>query len=314
MPPSATPHARRCRLQPHTPSRCTVNGLEEGSTRLEVSGEDLVSTSEALRCSLQNSQRGLRWSLSSELALAGVGHSVASAPYASKRVERRWGCIGQSRFRKMYNVAFRNFKCDSRLGLGGWRSPPMAHNHPLVDAWCMCTIDKQRMVIGLQVTTAKFQHPIAGEAVAKKHFNAIHDAFATHGVSVDKAAWVVFVLPLANIFSKFPYQHAKVGPGEPRRKAGCTWSHTQAKLGMPLGEQGQPPAIVAAMRGMLSQSSTVQLSADVTTGDLCTLYHVGPRCAEQLSPCCLTTRETIQRLWRTSWIPSNTITRPWRGF
>ena len=94
VPPSTTPNARRCRLQPHTPSRCTVNGLEEGSTRLEVSGEDLVSTSEALRCSLQNSQRGLRWSLSSELALAGpMPFCRVGACGRSRIVERRWRCI-----------------------------------------------------------------------------------------------------------------------------------------------------------------------------------------------------------------------------
>ena len=158
----------------------------------------------------------------------------------------------------------------------------MAHNHPLVDAWCMCTIDKQRMVIGLQVTTAKFQHPIAGEAVAKKHFNAIHDAFATHGVSVDKAAWVVFVLPLANIFSKFPYQHAKVGPGKQKRLPGRIWAHTQAKLGMHLDAHGQALSNVAAYRQSVAHVTTVELSAAVTAGDLRTLHRMGRARAAQL--------------------------------
>ena len=42
-------------------------------------------------------------------------------------------------------------------------------------------------------------------------------------------------------------------------------------------QQGKPLANVAAMRGMLTQSSTVELSADVTAGELCTLCHMDPR-------------------------------------
>ena len=112
----------------------------------------------------------------------------------------------------------------------------MALNSPLVDAWCVCTIDEKRMVVGLQMPVAELKHPRT-EVVAKEHFNAIHGAFATHGVAVHKAAWVVFVLPSAN-YAKFPYQYAKVGPGQERRPAGRTWAHTQAKLAMQFGEQG----------------------------------------------------------------------------
>ena len=57
---------------------------------------------------------------------------------------------------------------------------------------------------------------------------------------------------------------------------------TQANLAMKHSQQGKPLANVAAMRGMLTQSSTVELSADVTAGELCTLYHMGPRRAAQL--------------------------------
>ena len=105
----------------------------------------------------------------------------------------------------------------------------MALNSPLVDAWCVCTIDEKRMVVGLQMPVAKLKHPRA-EVVAKEHFNAIHCAFGTHGVSVHKAAWVVSVLPAAH-YVKFPYQHAKAD-------VWGIWPHTQAKLAMPLDEQG----------------------------------------------------------------------------
>ena len=150
---------------------------------------------------------------------------------------------------------------------------PMALNSPLVDAWCVCTIDEKRMVVGLQMPVAKLKHPRA-EVVAKEHFNAIHGAFGTHGVSVHKAAWVVSVLPSAHS-AKFPYQHAKAD-------VWGIWPHTQAKLAMPLDEQGKPPATVAAMRDMRAEGTGVELSAAVTAGDLCMLYHMGPKRASQL--------------------------------
>ena len=159
---------------------------------------------------------------------------------------------------------------------------PMAQNNPLVDAWCICTIGEESFVaVGLQMTVAKLKHPIAGEDVAKAQFNAIHGAFATHGVAVHKAAWVVFVLPSAN-YAKFPYQYAKVGPGQERRPAGRTWAHTQAKLAMQLGDQGKPPANLAAMRDNLAQGTAVELSAHAAAGDLCTLKHMGPKRASKL--------------------------------
>jgi len=37
---------------------------------------------------------------------------------------------------------------------------PMSPNNPLVDAWCVCTINKKWMVVGLQVTTAKLEHQL----------------------------------------------------------------------------------------------------------------------------------------------------------
>ena len=157
---------------------------------------------------------------------------------------------------------------------------PMSLNHPLVDAWCICTIDEKRIVVGLQVTVAKLKHPIAGEDVAKKHFNAIQGAFATHGVPVHTAAWVVFVLPAAH-YAKFPYQYAKVGRGEPRRKAGSIWPHTQAKLAMMLDEHGKPPAL-AGFNDMRARATTVELSADVTASALCTLHNMGQTRAAQL--------------------------------
>ena len=159
---------------------------------------------------------------------------------------------------------------------------PMAPTNSLVIAWCVCTIDEKRTVVGLQVTVAKLEHPIAGEDVAHAQFNAIHGALATCGVPVhNKAAWVVFVLPSAH-FSKFPYQYAKVGPREQKRPAGLIWAHTQAKLAMPLDEQGKPPATAAAMRDMRAKATAVELSAAVTPDDLRMLYHMGPTRAAQL--------------------------------
>ena len=150
---------------------------------------------------------------------------------------------------------------------------PMALNSPLVDAWCVCTIDEKRMVVGLQMPVAELKHPRT-EVVAKEHFNAIHGAFGIHGVSVHKAAWVVSVLPAAH-YVKFPYQHAKAD-------VWGIWPHTQAKLAMPLDEQGKPPATVAAMRDMRAEGGTVELSAGVTAGDLRTLHHIGRIRAAQL--------------------------------
>ena len=158
---------------------------------------------------------------------------------------------------------------------------PMALNHPLVDAWCICTINEKRVVVGLQVTVAKLEHPIADEAAAKEQFNAIHGALAKHRVEVHKAAWVVFVLPLAN-YSKFPYQYAKGSPGAQKRPAGLVWPHTQAKLAMQLDKHGKPPANAAAMRDMLARGTTVDLSAGVTARSLRVLHNVGPKHAAQL--------------------------------
>ena len=153
-----------------------------------------------------------------------------------------------------------------------------APNNPLVNAWCICTIGDKRMVVGLQVAVAKLKHPIADESVAKEQFDAINGALAKCPVNVHKAALVVLVVPAANC-SKTAHQYANVGPGEPQRKAGHIWPHTQAKLAM---QQGKPPANGATMRGMLTRSAPVELSADVTVGDLCTLYHMGRRRAAQL--------------------------------
>ena len=154
---------------------------------------------------------------------------------------------------------------------------PMALNHPLIDAWCICTINEKRAVVGLQVTMAKLEHPIAGEDAAKEQFNAIHGALAKHRVEVHKAAWVVFVLPSAH-YCKFPDQYAKAGPGQ-QRPAGHIWPHTQAKLAMQLDEPGKP---VAAMRDMLARGTTIELSAGVTAGDLRMLHQMGPKHAAQL--------------------------------
>ena len=159
---------------------------------------------------------------------------------------------------------------------------PMAQNNPLVDAWCTCTVDDKWVVVGLQMTVAKREHPVAGEDVAKEQFKAIHAALATHRVAVDKAAWVVFVLPAAH-YVGFPYQHAKARPGEQKQQpAGLIWAHTQAKLGMPLGADGNSPSDVAAYHDSDAQVTTVKLSADVTARDLCKLYGVGPQRARTL--------------------------------
>ena len=158
---------------------------------------------------------------------------------------------------------------------------PISPNNPLVDAWCICTIDGKRMVVGLQITTAKFEHPIAGEHVAKAQFNAIHGALAKHMVEVHKGAWVVFVLPSAH-FSNFPYHFAKVGPGEQKRLPGRIWAHTQAKLGMHLDAHGQALSNVAAYRQSVAHVTTVELSAAVTAGDLRTLHRMGRARAAQL--------------------------------
>ena len=101
---------------------------------------------------------------------------------------------------------------------------PTGDNNPLVDAWCTCTVDERLTVVGLQMTVAKLEHPMAGEDVAKAQFNAIQGAFAKRGVAVDKAAWVVFVLPAVN-YSMFPHLYAKVGPGEQQRQEGQSWPH-----------------------------------------------------------------------------------------
>ena len=125
---------------------------------------------------------------------------------------------------------------------------PMALNHPLIDAWCICTINEKRAVVGLQVTMAKLEHPIAGEDAAKEQFNAIHGALAKHRVEVHKAAWVVFVLLPAH-YSKFPYQYAKAGPGQQQRPAGRIWPHAQAKLALQLDAAAPAPSPAqAAMR------------------------------------------------------------------
>ena len=154
---------------------------------------------------------------------------------------------------------------------------PIPPSISLVDAWCVCTIDEKRTVVGLQVPVAKLKHSAAGEDVAKAQFNAIHGALATCRVPVHKAAWVVCVLPSAN-YSKVP----KVGTGEQRRKAGRIWPHTLARVATPLGEQGKPPATAAAMRDMRAKATAVELSAAVTPDDLRMLYHMGPTRAAQL--------------------------------
>ena len=136
------------------------------------------------------------------------------------------------------------------------------------------------MIVGLQVTVAKLEHPIADEAAAKEQFNAIHGALAKHRVEVHKAAWVVFVLPSAH-YCKFPDQYAKAGPGQ-QRPAGHIWPHTQAKLAMQLDKHGKPPANAAAMRDMLARGTTIELSAGVTAGDLRMLHQMGPKHAAQL--------------------------------
>ena len=188
---------------------------------------------------------------------------------------------------------------------------PVAPNNPLVNAWCICTIGDKRMVVGLQVAVAKLKHPSAGESVAKEQFDAIHGALAKCPVNVHKAAWVVLVVPEANC-SKTAHQYANVGPGEPQRNAGHIWPHTQAKLSM---QQGKPPANEAAMRGMLTRSAPVELSADVTVGDLCTLYHVGRRRAAQLlSVLRDNARNESKTVEGFLWIPLKTRTRSWREF
>ena len=157
----------------------------------------------------------------------------------------------------------------------------MPMNNALVDAWCICSIDNTWTVVGLQVATSKLENPIAGENVAKEEFNAIHGALATRKVKVHKAAWLVFVLP-PDSYSKFPHQCATAGPGEQQRTAGHIRPHTQAKLAKQLDHQGKPPANVAAMRDMCAEGTTVELSAGVTAGDLCTLHHMGRIRAAQL--------------------------------
>ena len=125
---------------------------------------------------------------------------------------------------------------------------PRSPNNPLVDAWCICTINEKRVVAGLQMTVAKLKHPIAGEGAAKEQFNAIHGALAKHRVEVHKAAWVVFVLLPAH-YSKFPYQYAKAGPGQQQRPAGRIWPHAQAKLALQLDAAAPAPSPAqAAMR------------------------------------------------------------------
>jgi len=123
---------------------------------------------------------------------------------------------------------------------------PMARNHPLVDAWCICTVGGKWTVVGLQMTVAKLLHPIAGEDVAREQFSAIHDSLAQHQFAVQMAAWLVFVVPAAH-YSMFPYEHATRAN---RRKAGLVsnWPHTQAKLAVQLDEAGKPPANVGDMR------------------------------------------------------------------
>ena len=158
---------------------------------------------------------------------------------------------------------------------------PMALNHPLVDAWCIGTVGGKWTVVGLQMTVAKLLHPIAGEDVAQEHFNAIHDALAQHQFPVQKAAWVVFVVPAAH-FSLFPYQYAKVATGEEPRKAGLVWPHTQAKLAVQLDEGGKPPANAGGMRNMRARSTAIELSEAVTVDEICKLHNMGPTRAAQL--------------------------------
>ena len=158
---------------------------------------------------------------------------------------------------------------------------PMARNHPLVDAWCIGTVGGKWTVVGLQMTVAKLLHPIAGEDVAQEHFNAIHDALAQHQFPVQKAAWVVFVVPAAH-FSLFPYQYAKVATGEEPRKAGLVWPHTQAKLAVQLDEGGKPPANVGDMRNMRARSTAIELSKAASFDEICTLHNMGPTRAAQL--------------------------------
>ena len=176
---------------------------------------------------------------------------------------------------------------------------PMGDNNPLVDAWCTCTVDEKLTVVGLQMTVAKLEHPMAGEDVAKAQFNAIQGAFAKHRVAVDEAAWVdvdqaawvVFVLP-SDHYLDFPYQHAKPRDGEQEKQpAGLIWAHTQAKLGMHLDAKGNSPASVAAYHDSDAQVTTVNLSTDVTARELCKLYNMGrKRASTLLSVLCDETR------------------------
>ena len=163
---------------------------------------------------------------------------------------------------------------------------PMGDNNPLVDAWCTCTVDEKLTVVGLQMTVAKLEHPMAGEDVAKAQFNAIQGAFAKRGVAVDKAAWVVFVLPSTH-YADFPYQHAQPRPasGEQEKQP------TQAKLAMHLDAKGNSPANVASHHDSDAQVTTVNLSTDVTARELCKLYNMGrKRASTLLSVLCDETR------------------------
>lgn len=114
---------------------------------------------------------------------------------------------------------------------------PLAPSNPLA-AWCVCTIDAKREVVGLHMTVAKSRHPITGEEKAKAQVDAIRAALSTHGVVTAKAARLVFVLP-AMRFVAFPFQKAK-GGGE----LGLVWPQAQAKLAVTLDHLGRTSCTV----------------------------------------------------------------------